>query len=142
MVAPHVDVDPFAAGERALDEPDPGGEAMRAAGPIVRVDAPAGGPVWIITEDALARAVLVDPRVVKDPAFAPAGWDEPDRGPGADRRPAAVADHLRRPRARPAAPGARPAVRGPPDARALPAAGRDRARAALRARRRRSSRST
>jgi cytochrome P450 len=89
MVAPRVDVDPFAAGERALDDPDPGRQAMRAAGPIVRVDAPAGGPVWVVTEDALARAVLVDPRVVKDPAFAPAGWDARSAGlePTAARQP-------------------------------------------------------
>lgn len=80
MVAPHVDADPFAAGERALDDPDPGRRAMRAAGPIVRVEAPAGGPVWVITEDALARAVLADPRVVKDPAFAPPGWDSRSAG--------------------------------------------------------------
>jgi cytochrome P450 len=31
--------------------------------------------VWIVTDDALARAVLADPRVVKDPAWAPEGWD-------------------------------------------------------------------
>ena len=80
MMAPHVSVDPFAAGVRDLDQPDPAREAMRAAGPIVRAEAPAGGPVWIITEEALARAVLTDPRVVKDPAYAPAGWDSRTAG--------------------------------------------------------------
>ena len=73
--APHLTLDPFAAGHRRPDEPDDTRAAMRAAGPIVRLEAPAGGPVWIITDDAVARAALVHPDIVKDPAFAPAGWD-------------------------------------------------------------------
>jgi cytochrome P450 len=60
---------------RGIDEPDPTRVALRAAGPVVRVEAPAGGPVWIVTDDAVARDVLTDPRVVKDPAWAPLGWD-------------------------------------------------------------------
>lgn len=32
-------------------------------------------PVWIITEPALARAVLTDSRFAKDPALAPKHWD-------------------------------------------------------------------
>ena len=79
-LAPHVGVDPFAAGRHGLDEPDRARAAMRAVGPLVRADAPAGGPVWIVTEDALARSVLVDPRVVKDPAYAPVGWDSRSAG--------------------------------------------------------------
>ena len=68
-------VTPFAATLRGIDEPDPVRAALRAAGPLVRAEAPAGGPVWIVTDEALARAVLTDPRIVKDPAWAPTGWD-------------------------------------------------------------------
>ena len=68
-------LDPFAATARGIDEPDPTRAALRAAGPVVEVEAPAGGPVWIVTDDALARAVLVDPRTTKDPAWAPTDWD-------------------------------------------------------------------
>ncbi|RBQ18261.1 cytochrome P450 [Spongiactinospora rosea] len=67
--------DPFAPAVRGIDEPHPARAALRAAGPIVRFEAPAGGPVWIITDDVLARQVLVHPQVVKDPAQAPPGWD-------------------------------------------------------------------
>ena len=31
--------------------------------------------MWIVTDDALARAVLTDPRIVKDTAWAPEAWD-------------------------------------------------------------------
>lgn len=74
--APHVDVDPFAATVRSFGRSDPRRAALRAAGPLVRVDAPAGGWAWIVTDDALAREVLADPRIAKDPAFAPPGWDQ------------------------------------------------------------------
>ena len=70
-----VMLEPFAPTVRGIDEPDPVRAALSAAGPLVRAEAPAGGPVWIVTDDALARAVLTDPRVVKDPAWAPVGWD-------------------------------------------------------------------
>ncbi|MER5321028.1 cytochrome P450 [Streptosporangium roseum] len=73
--APRATVDPFAVTIRGVGEPHPARAALRAAGPIVRADAPAGGPVWIITDDALAREVFVHPRIVKDPACAPASWD-------------------------------------------------------------------
>ncbi|MFD1940404.1 cytochrome P450 [Nonomuraea mangrovi] len=74
--APHSDgVDPFAATARGITAPDPARPALRAAGPIVQVDAPAGGRAWIVTDDDLARAVLSDPRIAKDPAFAPPSWD-------------------------------------------------------------------
>lgn len=47
---------------------------LRDRGPVVRVEAPAGGPAWIITDHALARRTLSDPRFAKDPALAPAHW--------------------------------------------------------------------
>ena len=31
--------------------------------------------MWIVTDEAVARAVLVDPRIAKDPAWAPTAWD-------------------------------------------------------------------
>jgi cytochrome P450 len=67
-------VDPFAHVRYPITEPDPIHDALRAAGPIVRAEAPAGGPVWIVTEERLAREVLADDRIVKDPAFAPPQW--------------------------------------------------------------------
>ncbi|WP_206740161.1 hypothetical protein [Streptomyces lydicus] len=73
-------INPFAATVRGLTEPDPVRAALRAAGPLVEVDAPAGGPAWIVTDDALAREVLTDPRITKDPAFAPPGWDRHTAG--------------------------------------------------------------
>jgi cytochrome P450 len=73
-VAPLAPVDPFAAAVRRIGEPGTAA-ALRAAGPIVRAEAPAGGQVWIVTEDALARRALTDERLVKDPAFAPLSWD-------------------------------------------------------------------
>ena len=79
-LAPRILVDAFGGGRHDLDDPDPVRPALRAAGPIVRVDAPAGGSAWIITDDELARAVLVDPRIVKDPACAPEGWDPRSAG--------------------------------------------------------------
>ncbi|WP_328305399.1 cytochrome P450 [Actinomycetospora sp. NBC_00405] len=66
---------PFTAGTRRPDEPYPGREALRSAGPVVLAEAPAGGPVAIVTTAALARAVLGDPRMVKDSAWAPPDWD-------------------------------------------------------------------
>jgi cytochrome P450 len=66
---------PFDGGVRRLDDDYPARAALRAAGPLVRCEAPAGGPVWIVTDEALARAVLADDRLVKDPAWAPPDWD-------------------------------------------------------------------
>jgi cytochrome P450 len=68
-------LDPFVPVDRGVDEPDRTRAALRAAGPVVRVEAPAGGPVWIVTDEAVARAALVDPRITKDPAWAPTAWD-------------------------------------------------------------------
>ncbi|WP_245642544.1 cytochrome P450 [Nonomuraea candida] len=78
--APRVAVDPFAATTRRIGEPHPARAALRAAGPLVRAEAPAGGPVWIVTGDELARQVLVHPLIVKDPAYAPASWDRRTAG--------------------------------------------------------------
>ncbi|MEV0373047.1 cytochrome P450 [Streptomyces sp. NPDC050636] len=79
--APHLDsIDPFAPTVRSITEPDPVHAALRAGGPIVQVDAPAGGRAWIVTDGSLAREVLADPRVAKDPAFAPPGWDRDTAG--------------------------------------------------------------
>ncbi|ONI70612.1 cytochrome [Actinosynnema sp. ALI-1.44] len=68
-------IDPFAPTERAITEPNPVPAALRAAGPVVALDAPAGGQVWIVTDGELAKRVLADPRIVKDPAMAPLDWD-------------------------------------------------------------------
>ncbi|OZM75263.1 cytochrome P450 [Amycolatopsis antarctica] len=81
---------PFAAGTRGLDEPAPVRAEMRAAGPVVRAEAPAGGPVWIVTDPDLARAVLADPKVSKDTALAPRTWGRWTAGlePSAAEQPA------------------------------------------------------
>ncbi|GII94039.1 cytochrome P450 [Sinosporangium siamense] len=73
--APQVTVDPFAAHTRGVDEPHPARAGLRAAGPLVRAEAPSGGPVWIVTDDTLARQALVHPQIVKDTAYAPTSWD-------------------------------------------------------------------
>jgi cytochrome P450 len=67
--------DLFAPVDRGIDEPDLSRAALRAAGPVVRVESPFGGPVWIVTDDAVARDVLTDRRIVKDPAWAPTTLD-------------------------------------------------------------------
>jgi cytochrome P450 len=40
--------------------------ALRAAGPLAPVELPGGVPVWAVTHHAEARALLTDPRLVKD----------------------------------------------------------------------------
>ncbi|MFD5632840.1 cytochrome P450 [Streptomyces sp. NPDC127077] len=55
-----IALDPFVAdldGESA---------ALRAAGPLAAVELPGGVPVWAVTHHAEARALLTDPRLVKD----------------------------------------------------------------------------
>jgi cytochrome P450 len=81
-----VDASPFDGGIRLLDEPRPG----VSGGPVVRAEAPAGGPVWIVTDPDLARQVLSDPRISKDPAHAPPAWDPRTAGlePTAAAQPA------------------------------------------------------
>ncbi len=49
--------------------------ALRAHGPVVVVEGPAGGPVRVVTDGDAARSVFTDPRVGKDPALAPSDWD-------------------------------------------------------------------
>jgi cytochrome P450 len=73
--ASRATVDPFAHVRYPITEPDPVHDVLRTAGPLVRAEAPAGGPVWIVTEERLAREVLADGRLVKDPAFAPPQWN-------------------------------------------------------------------
>jgi cytochrome P450 len=87
--APRATVDPFAHVRYPITEPDPVHDVLRAAGPLVRAEAPAGGPVWIVTEERLAREVLADGRIVKDPAFAPPQWNRWSAGlePTAAERP-------------------------------------------------------
>jgi hypothetical protein len=58
-----VDVDPFASEIRGLQEAKPVHAALRGAGPLVEVPAPAGGSVWVVTDESLARDVLTDPRI-------------------------------------------------------------------------------
>jgi cytochrome P450 len=65
----------FAASTIGLEERSPARAALTAATPVVVADAPAGGPVYIVTDHDLARSVLVDPRIAKDPALAPPAWD-------------------------------------------------------------------
>ncbi|MFF8596900.1 cytochrome P450 [Streptomyces sp. NPDC015220] len=55
-----IALDPFVTdldGESAL---------LRAAGPLAAVELPGGVPVWAVTRHAEARALLTDPRLVKD----------------------------------------------------------------------------
>jgi cytochrome P450 len=75
-----VPFDPFTPTARPLDTPDPARAQMHAAGPLVRLDAPAGGPVWVVTDADLARHVLTDVRFAKDPALAPPGWGRRSAG--------------------------------------------------------------
>ena len=71
-------MDVFASEVRGLQEAKPVHAALRAAGRLVEVAAPAGGSVWVVTEELLAREVLTDPRISKDTAFAPASWSGAD----------------------------------------------------------------
>ncbi|MDD7937731.1 cytochrome P450 [Actinomycetospora lutea] len=66
---------PFTGGTHRPDEPYPGRDVLRAAGPVVLTEAPAGGPVAVVTTAALARVVLGDRRIVTDTALAPSTWD-------------------------------------------------------------------
>lgn len=90
-MAPEISTNPFAIEVRGLREVPSSQAALRAAGPLVEVAAPAGGRAWIVTEESLARRVFTDPRISKDTAFAPPSWD----GPAAELEPpAAVAPSL------------------------------------------------
>lgn len=72
--APHVNGDLFTAEAGRIGDQPAMHDAMRRAGPVVQVEAFAGGPAWVVTEDSLARQILADPRFAKDPALAPAHW--------------------------------------------------------------------
>lgn len=50
--------------------------SLRDAGPLAAVELPGGVPVWAVTHHAEARALLTDPRLVKDIAH----WDAFTRG--------------------------------------------------------------
>ncbi|QWF84763.1 cytochrome P450 [Amycolatopsis sp. CA-230715] len=93
---PHT---PFEPASRTLDDADRTRSALRAAGPIVRVEAPAGGSAWIVTDEVLAREVLNDPRITKDPAGAPSSWVHADLEPTAAQQLSLTtldgAEHLR-----------------------------------------------
>jgi cytochrome P450 len=67
--------DPFAGGVRGVEERCPAHAALGGSRPVARAEAPAGGPVYVVTDDELARRVLSDERIVKDPAAAPAHWN-------------------------------------------------------------------
>ncbi|MCO1658358.1 cytochrome P450 [Pseudonocardia humida] len=73
-------LDPFAPVGGPVAEHPEVHDRLRRAGPVVRVPAPAGGSVWIVTDHPIARAVLADPTFAKDPALAPTDW--PGREPG------------------------------------------------------------
>jgi cytochrome P450 len=82
-------LDPFIPTVRGIAEPNPVHDALRAAGPLVRVAAPAGGPAWVVTDHSLARRVLAHPDIAKDPALAPPDWDPRTAGlePTASEQP-------------------------------------------------------
>ncbi|RZQ60259.1 cytochrome P450 [Amycolatopsis suaedae] len=52
-----------------------GDHRATARGPALRrEESPAGGPVWVIADNDLARRAINDRRITKDTAFAPAHW--------------------------------------------------------------------
>ncbi|MBW4720251.1 cytochrome P450 [Saccharothrix obliqua] len=69
---------PFSARVGSIGVPDP--HRVPSTEPVVRVEAQAGGPAWVVTDPDLARVVLADPRFAKDTALAPAHWDRRTAG--------------------------------------------------------------
>lgn len=90
-------MEPFVSTTRRLGEygPPPDGP------PVVRVETPGGDPVWVVTDEQLGRRLLTEPRISKDPAFAPRHWRTFELGlepPGADQPSLTTLDgepHLR-----------------------------------------------
>lgn len=83
-------LDPFGCPVMSMRRKPELHDTFRRAGAIVEVEAPAGGPAWVVTDDALAREVLADPRFVKDPELAPESWRGVDDGldrPAPELRP-------------------------------------------------------
>lgn len=78
--APRVGVNPFECPVQGMRTKPNIDQALRSAGPVVEVDAPGGGPAWVITDSDLGRQVLNDSRFVKDPRLAPSGWHGVDDG--------------------------------------------------------------
>src|SRR5689334_7593714 len=81
---------------------------MRAAGPLVRIGAPAGGPVWVVTDAELARRVLHRPPLRQGPRVGPTRLGPAKRGTRTHGGRTEVAHHLRRATARRVARGLRP----------------------------------
>ncbi|MFB4279799.1 cytochrome P450 [Nonomuraea sp. MTCD27] len=75
-----VEVNPFECPMQSMRDKPRVHDELRAGGRLVRAQAPAGGPAWVITDYSLAKAVLADPRMVKDPALAPESWHGVDDG--------------------------------------------------------------
>ncbi|MEV0200033.1 cytochrome P450 [Nonomuraea sp. NPDC050691] len=71
---PVVEVNPFECPMQSMREKPQVHDELRDGGPLVRAQAPAGGPVWVVTDFTLAKSVLADPRFVKDPGLAPESW--------------------------------------------------------------------